>query len=199
MENDVGGLNRRKFLTQTGHGASLSTAGLGLLVGTGGWVTNAYAASGSDKAAAGDVAILNTALALEHEGIMAYQIGAESGLLTAAVKAVAINFQSHHKAHRQLLREAIETLGGKPVSENPRSHYEKSLQVTNIGDQADILNLAARLELGAVNAYVSVIDSFHADGLATAAAKLIADEVMHWTVLTQVQNQALPEQALSFG
>ncbi len=43
-----------------------------------------------------DVAILNVALALEHEAIGTYQLGAESGLLQPAVLQTAVLFQSQH-------------------------------------------------------------------------------------------------------
>ena len=54
-----------------------------------------------------DARILNVALALEHEAINAYQLGAESGLLQKPVLALAVRFQSDHKAHRDALVATI--------------------------------------------------------------------------------------------
>ncbi|MEQ1688680.1 MAG: ferritin-like domain-containing protein, partial [Sphingopyxis sp.] len=86
--------SRRGFMRGSSS-ALLSAAAVGVL---GGVSTAARATVTS-----GDVDILNIALALEHEAIDAYQIGAESGLLQQAVLGVAVAFQSHHKAHRDAL------------------------------------------------------------------------------------------------
>ncbi len=191
-------LERREFMSKAGKGA-LSAAGLALLMNTSGCSATGVAAKSSSNQTEQDILILNTALALEHEGIMAYQIGAESGLLSSGVKSIAVNFQSHHKGHREVLIKTIQKLGGNPVKEQTRSFYEQALQVSNLRNQADVLKLAAKLELGAVNAYIGVIESFTTTGLATAASQLIADEVVHWTVLTQALKQPLPKKAFAFG
>ena len=44
----------------------------------------------------GDVRILNVALGLEWEGINAYTLGAQSGLLQKPVLDVAVRFQADH-------------------------------------------------------------------------------------------------------
>ena len=62
-----------------------------------------------------------------------------------------------------------------------------------------MLDLAARLELGATNAYLGVIPSFKDNALAKVAARLAADETMHWTVLSNALGRPLPPMALSFG
>ena len=186
---------RRGFLTQVAGGAVLSAAGIALLGGR-----EALAAS-NDSNPSGDVAILNIALALEHEGIAAYQIGAESGLLQKPVLDIAVGFQSQHKAHRDALIAAIERLGGKPVGPLKEKEYKKSkkLNVASIKSQTDILRLAQRLELGAVNAYLGVIPAFTDHDLAKVAGRLAADETMHYTVLTQALMDPLPTAALSYG
>jgi hypothetical protein len=75
------------------------------------------------QARSGDVDILNVALGLEHEAIEAYQIGAESGLLTQPVLGVAVQFQSHHKAHRDALVSTIGQLGGRAVTAKSRADW----------------------------------------------------------------------------
>jgi rubrerythrin len=147
----------------------------------------------------GDVAILNVALGLEHEAINAYQLGAGSGLLQKAVLDVAVRFQADHKGHRDALIATIGKLGGKAVQEKSLDDYAKSLNAGAIKSQADILTLAARLELGAINAYLSVIPSFKDAQLAKVAGRLAADETMHWTLLNNALSRALPAGALSFG
>lgn len=183
---------RRNFLGQA-TSVTLSAAAVGLLAGKGG---SAFAASGSEGQ---DVSILNVALGLEHEAITAYQLGAESGLLQKPVLDVAVLFQSHHKAHRDALIATIEKLGGKPVTAKSNAEVAKALNAASLKSQADVLALARKLEGGAANAYLGVIPSFKDAQLAKVAARLAADETLHWTALSQALGLALPVGALSFG
>src|SRR6185436_19794702 len=80
-----------------------------------------------------DTAILNVALALEHEAINAYALGAQSGLLQKPVLDVAVMFQGHHKAHRDALIATIEKLGGKAVAERKPAEYADALHANKIG------------------------------------------------------------------
>lgn len=146
-----------------------------------------------------DVSILNVALGLEHEAINAYQLGAGSGLLQKPVLEIAVQFQGHHKAHRDALIATIQKLGGTPVAEKKLDEYATALKANTLKNQADVLELATRLELGATNAYLGVIPSLGNKDLAKVAARLAADETLHFTVLTQALGRALPANALSFG
>ena len=193
MNNPSTPLARRLFLSRSSQ-LTLSAAAVGLLAGTSG-----IAHAQSAMSASADVAILNVALGLEHEAINAYQLGAGSGLLQKAVLDVAVSFQSHHKAHRDALIATIEKLGGKPVMEKKLDDYAMALNAASLKNQADVLMLAAKLELGATNAYLGVIPSFKDTKLAQVAARLAADETMHYTVLTSALGQRLPSMALSFG
>lgn len=183
---------RRSFLSSSGK-ATLSVAAIALLAG------RADLASAATGDAAKDVDILNVALGLEHEAINAYQLGATSGLLQKPVLDVAVLFQSHHKSHRDALIATIEKMGGKPVAEKSINDYAKALNAASLTSQADVLNLAARLEMGATNAYLSVIPAFKDHNLAQIAGRLAADETMHWTALTSALGRPLPTKALSFG
>jgi len=182
--------DRRQFL---GRGATLSAAALALLAGR-----DALAANHKGNPAK-DVDILNVALGLEHEAINAYQLGAGSGLLQKPVLDVAVQFQGHHKVHRDALIATIQKLGGKPVAEMKLEDYAKALNAAALKNQGDVLDLAARLELGATNAYLSVIPAMTDRELAKVAARLAADETMHFTVLTSALGRPLPVGALSFG
>lgn len=182
--------SRRLFLRGT-TGAALSSGALLLLAGY-----PAHAASKDD--AANDVGILNTALGLEHEGINAYTLGAQSGLLQKPILAVALKFQDDHKMHRDLLANAIRQLGGKPVEEKSLDAYAKALNASQLKNQDDVLKLAQSLELGATNAYLGVIPAFKEHAFAKVSARLAADEVAHWAVLNQVLGQPLPK-AMAFG
>ncbi len=184
---------RRLFLSNSGR-MTLSAAAVTLLAGTGGTVR-----AQSSMSASADVNILNVALGLEHEAINAYQLGAGSGLLQKPVLDVAVAFQSHHKAHRDALIATIEKLGGRPVMEKKLDDYARALNAASIKNQTDVLMLAARLELGAANAYLGVIPSFKDNKLGQVAARLAADETMHYTALAGALGQSLPGAALSFG
>jgi len=185
--------NQRRQFFATAGAPVLSAAALSLLAGHS---TRALAAT---PMADSDVGILNVALTLEHEAIGAYQLGAESGLLTKPVQSVALLFQSHHKAHRDALIGAIEKLGGTPVAAKSLKELGMALQAHTLQNQTDVLALARRLEGGAANAYLGVLPSFKDAKLGTVAARLAADETMHWTALTQAMGLALPTAALSFG
>lgn len=185
-------VSRRALLADAGK-LTLSAGAIGLLAG------NDALAHAADPAK--DAGILNVALALEHEAIAAYQIGAESGLLAKEVLPVAVLFQSHHKAHRDALAATVRKLGGTPAAEQSMDAYVKSskLNVAAIKSQGDVLALAQRLELGAINAYLGVIPAFGDLELAKIAGRLAADETMHYTALTQALGGKLPSGALSFG
>ena len=186
------GPDRRRFLRGAGI-ATLSATAIAVLGG------REALAQGMKGDAGKDVAILNVALGLEHEAIAAYQIGAESKLLKQPVLGVAVQFQSHHKEHRDALIATIQKMGGKPVAAKPMQEYADALNVKMIKSAGDILVLAARLEKGAANAYLGVIPSFSNGDLAKVAGRLAADETMHWTVLAQATKEMLPQKALTFG
>lgn len=183
-------LSRRNFLATT---TMLSAGTVALLAG------NTALAQGMAANPGADVSILNVALGLEHEAINAYQLGAGSGLLQKPVLDIAVSFQSHHKQHRDALIATIQKLGGRPVEEKKLDDYAKALNAAALKNQGDVLDLAARLELGATNAYIGVIPAFKDSALAKVAARLAADEAMHWTILTNALGRPLPASALSFG
>ena len=186
---------RRALFSSAGQ-ATLSASAVALLVGC---ESMAGGERMSAQAGGSDAGILNVALGLEHEAINAYQIGAESGLLQPAVMQVAVTFQSHHKEHRDALIATIRKLGATPVGEKTRAEYVRDLNAAAIRNQTDILRLAQRLERGAANAYIGVIPSFGDRAYAQVAARLIADETMHWTALSSALGDALPQKAFSFG
>jgi len=170
---------RRAFLGKSG--LVLSGAAVALLAGR-----DALAATKGGKSTAGDVRILNTALGLEYQGIAAYQVGAESGLLQKPVLDLAVTFQGHHKEHADVLAKTITKLGGKPVS--AKAKYDFPVQ--NLKTQADVLRFAAGLEKGAVSAYLGAVPLFGNHDLAKAAASILGDEAMHWAVLLNALGEA---------
>jgi rubrerythrin len=171
---------------------TLSAAAISMLGGC-----KLFGGGGSSDAAASDVKILNVALGLEHEAINAYQLGA--GLLQKPALDLALLFQSHHKAHRDALISTINQLGGTPVAEKKVEEYAKQLKADTLKTPTDVLELAAKLELNATNAYLGVIPSFKDPNLAKVAARLAADETSHWTILNDALGKQPTQKALAFG
>jgi rubrerythrin len=166
-------LARRHFLGRSG--LVLSGPAIALLAGN---HTLAAAAGAADPK---DVQILNTALAAELEAIAAYQVGAESKLLGKPVLELALTFQGHHKEHADLLAKTVEKLGGKAVA--AKANYD--FPVASLKSQADVVRFAAKLEQGAVSAYLGAVPLFANRDLSKAAASILGDEAMHWAVLRQ--------------
>ncbi len=168
---------RRMFLGRSG--LVLSGAAVALLAGK-----HALAAK-SGEATEGDAQILNTALGAELEAIAAYQLGAESKLLQKPALDLALTFQGHHKEHADLLAKTVSKLGGKPVVAKAKYPFP----VEQLKSQADVLGFAAKLEQGAVSAYLGAVPLFGNPDLAKAAASILGDEAMHWAILRQALGQ----------
>ncbi len=180
MTNDQPGLlipHRRSFLTGFGR-VTLSATAIALLAGQEGLALGrkAHAATPNN-----DIAILNAALGAEQEAVAAYQLGADSGLLKKPVLDLAVQFQSHHKAHIDALAKTVKKLGGAPV-EPPKDF---SFPTDKLKSQADVLAFAAGLEKGAVSAYLGAVPILKDRELAKVAASILGDEAMHWAVLRQ--------------
>ncbi|HEX5463972.1 MAG TPA: ferritin-like domain-containing protein [Burkholderiales bacterium] len=166
---------RRLFLRQAG------LVSLGVAAATALASSSAVAGMTMSKSTADDINILNSALALEYQGIAAYQIGADSGLLKKGVRDVALKFQSQHRAHAGVLAAAVTKLGGKPVEAKKSDQY--GFPMASLKSQNDVLEFAAGLEKGAASAYLGAVPVLHNRDLAKAAASILGDETMHWAVL----------------
>jgi hypothetical protein len=184
---------KRGFLRRSS-GALLSASAVALIAGC-----ESIADSQGSRDASGDVAILNFALGLEHEAIGVYEVAAGSGLLTSPVLDAATVFLGHHRQHRDTLAGVIGRMGGEPVAAKPNSAYVEKLDLGALRSEADVLKLAHELERQAANAYLGAVPKFGDGDLAHAAARISADEVMHFTVLTRVMGGELPIEALTFG
>jgi rubrerythrin len=169
---------RRLFLGRSG--LVLSGAAVALLSG------NEALAAKTKGGTGGDVQILNTALGAELEAIAAYQLGAESKLLQKPVLDLAVTFQGHHKEHADVLAKTIAKLGGKPVTAKAKYDFP----VDQLKSQNEVLKFAAKLEQGAVSAYLGAVPLFGNRDLAKAAASILGDEAMHWAVLRNALGEA---------
>jgi len=165
---------RRRMLATSG--AVLSATAIALLGGR-----EALAAKNAPGASSieADVRILNTALSAEHEAVAAYQVGAESGLLSKDVLSLALQFQGHHKEHADALAAVVKKLGGQAASAKAKYTFP----VETLKSQADVLRFAAGLERGAVSAYLGAVPLFADRELSKVAASILGDEAMHWAVL----------------
>lgn len=165
---------RRDFLKKSG-ALGLATIALGFMDVKAGWAQTKSASE------AGDAHILNVALALEHEAIAAYGVGAKSGLLKGGVLKLALQFRGQHEAHAEALEGAIRGMGTRAVKAKPVKEY--AFPVNKLHNQADVLRFAAGLEKAAAMAYLGTVPGFHNRGLAKTAASIMGDETMHWAVL----------------
>lgn len=181
-------LRRRAFTT----GAVLSAGAVALLAGREALAANAKTGAAAAEA---DVRILNTALAAEFEAVAAYQVGAESGLLSSSVLAVAVQFQGHHKEHAAAIAATVRKLGGRAVSAKAKYTFP----VEQLKSQVDVVRFAAGLEQGAISAYLGAVPLFADRALAQVAASILGDEAMHWAVLRQVlgETPAVPSAFMS--
>lgn len=184
--------NRRSILA--GGVTTLSAAGLVALLGS-----SLPAEAKRPNRPGQDVQLLNAALALEHEGIAAYQIAAESGLLSADVLKVGITFQSHHKTHRDDLAAAIRRIGGQAATSKSIAEYAAALGAAALKTQNDVLKLALQLERGAANAYLGLIPSLEATEFHLLSARMAGDEAFHAAILGNVLNEPIPQKAPIFG
>jgi rubrerythrin len=172
MPQEIINLPRRSFFAETGR-ITLSAGAVLLLAGG----TAGKAAMAASPEA--DINILNSALGAEQEAIAAYQVGAESGLLTKPVLDLAVQFQGHHREHAAVLAKTVRDLGGRAVE--PMARYD--FPTGSLKSEADVLRFAAGLEKGAVSAYLGAVPLFAERELAKAAASILGDEAMHWAVL----------------
>lgn len=165
---------RRSFLESTGK-LTLSGTAIALMTGLS---RNSIAA---ETNVTQDIKILNTAIGAEHEAVAAYQLGAESGLLSSGPLKLALQFQGHHKEHVDVLAKTVRQLGGEAI--NAKSAYQFPVEKLKV--EKDVLTFAAQLERGAMSAYAGAIPLFDNSDLAKAAASILADESMHWAILRQ--------------
>lgn len=185
-ETDV---DRRKFIARAGI-ATLS-------VGAAGLFSNGVMAS--SLARPNDVGVIQTALALEHEGIAAYRIAGDSGLLSAGTRKLAVVFMGHHQSHRDSLAKLITAAGGKPVEPKTDAQYIAELQLGTLKSEGDVVALATKLERGAASAYIGQITALKDPALAKLFASISVDEAVHWTTLNNAAGTPIPSAAYLFG
>jgi hypothetical protein len=83
------------------------------------------------------------------------------------------------RAARPATCRSIAKLGGKAVTAKAKYDFP----VEQLKSQVDVLKFAAKLEQGAVSAYLGAVPLFGNRDLAKAAASILGDEAMHWAIL----------------
>jgi len=182
--------SRRSFLQQAG--ALTLGAGAAGLIGSG----PAIAAAPKFRS---DVGVIQTALALEHEGIAAYRLAGKSGLLSKGTLQVATIFMGHHEAHRDSLAKLVMQAGMKPVEPKSDAQYVADLKLGSLKSEKDVVALATTLERGAASAYIGQINAIRDPKLANLFASISADEATHWTTLNAAGGGPIPKAPYIFG
>jgi rubrerythrin len=182
--------NRRAFLQQAG-ALTLGAGAAGLLA-----VRPALAAAPKFRS---DIGVIQTALALEHEGIAAYKIAGKSGLLSKGTLEVATIFAGHHEAHRDSLAKLVREAGAKPVEPKSDADYIKDLNLKSLKSEKDVVILATSLEHGAASAYIGQINAIRDPKLANLFASISADEATHWATLSSAAGMPIPKAPYIFA
>jgi rubrerythrin len=142
-----------------------------------------------------DGAILNVALGLEHRAIAIYTAAAGLEFMKAdalkPIVAVATSFLKHHQQHRDDLIVAINGLRAKntavaaAVVSQPAESYINPI-AKDLTTPLAVLQVAAKEEAGAANAYIGAIASFTDPNFAKISGMLGGDEASHFGVLRAV-------------
>jgi rubrerythrin len=175
----------RRGILATGAAAGLATAiGLPLLGETATAKGNSTAAQDKKN----DIAVLNNGLYYEHQAIWAYNFAAGKLSGTKIGKAVLgvalVNLRDHEK-HRDVLSNAVSSLGGKPVQ--AESSYDLSSYIRkgegNVDSDVNIAKLALSLETDAAIAYTLEAAKLKTPALITAGASIGTNEAAHATAI----------------
>jgi rubrerythrin len=190
---EMAGQPRRNFLRNAGF--AMAAFGATAIASS----TAVAATANTGSPAEQDVAVMQGALALEHEGIAAYQLAGASGLLTPGTKKVALIFLGHHQQHRDSLASLISKAGGEPVKPKSDAQYTQELNLGSLKSEQDVVVLATHLEQGAANAYALQVRALQDRQLVHLFTQLSADEAVHWATLNNAAGAPIPAKAYLFG
>jgi len=185
--------DRRAFLRDAGLSAATISA-LAFLSGPANAAAVKKAAGGS-----GDVGVINSSLAIEHEGIAAYRLAGGSGLLSPGTLKAALVFKGHHEGHRDRLATLVRKMGGTPVEPRADNDYVSELNLGALKTEGDVVTLAIKLEMGAANAYIGQIQALKDRETTHIFSQIGADEAVHWATLTAASGGSVPQQPFIFA
>jgi len=137
------------------------------------------AAGAAVRADAGDVKLLETAVAFERAAIKAYSDGAASGVLSPPVAAVTTQFTSDHTAHLAALVSALQAAGQQP-GEQVTAMVPPTFQT-----EMDVLNYAYTIERGAATMYLDAIAQIKDRTLAKTLASILGVDTAHVALLAE--------------
>jgi len=158
---------RRGFLRSAIAGAGASLAVLDFLEG------RAHALPRSEET---DLAILNAAIALEHEAIGLYTDALGRNLVPTGLRDYAIEFKGAHEGHRDT---QIEILRERGLSLAP-PHAVDPLRETTAGDA--VIRSLLSVEAAAESAYLRLIGQIRTSDYLLSAGFIVVDEARHQTI-----------------
>ena len=127
-----------------------------------------------------DLAILDAAVALEHQAIAIYDVGLGRGLVPPGLRAYAVEFRGDHEGHRDTQIAIAEERGRRPPE--ARKHYEFG----RLGAGEVFIRQALEVERAAQRAYSALVSEIGTRDYLLSAAFILVDEVRHITVWRRV-------------
>jgi hypothetical protein len=127
-----------------------------------------------------DQAILEAAIALEHQAIAIYDVGLARHLVPAGLRAYAVEFRGDHEGHRDTQIAIAEERGGRPPAAHARYEFG-----TLIAGEA-FIKQALEVERAAQRAYSALVSQIATRDYLLSAAFILVDEVRHITVWRRV-------------
>jgi hypothetical protein len=130
----------------------------------------AFAQGGGSE---GDIEILNFALTLEHLETAFYEQAVQEAKLSSEVKSLAEEFGQHEAEHVDGLTQAIEDLGGKPVSA-PKVDFGEAF-----ASEESFLQTGVTFEDLGVSAYNGAGPALQSKELLSVAGQIVQIEARH--------------------
>ncbi|HWX24200.1 MAG TPA: DUF4439 domain-containing protein [Vicinamibacteria bacterium] len=168
-------LGRRRVLLDLARGAGVGAAVLSFLGGD---------ARAVPPTEAGDLDILNAALALEHQAIALYSFGLQKNFIpVGSLREHAIEFRGDHEGHRDTQIALSRERGGRPAE--PLARYD----FRHVAAGNSWIRAALEVEGAAQKAYTTVIPQIASRDYLLTAAFIVVDEVRHFTLWKRVLGQ----------
>ena len=164
-------LRRRDFVVRLARAAGVAAPVLGLLEGT----TRAL-----PRREETDLAVLDAAIALEHQAIAVYDLGLRRRLFPTGLKGYAVEFRGDHQGHRDTQIAIAAERGGRPPE--PLASYV----FPPVADGDALIRQALAIEVAAQSAYLALVSQIQAKDYLLSAAFILVDEVRHMTVWRRV-------------
>jgi hypothetical protein len=138
----------------------------------------------SDADKLNDIQVLNGALFFENRGVWAYNFAAgklSNSEVGKTVLELGLQNRADHEKHQEMLRNAIQELGGTPVQ--MEKNYDLSSYIKkghgNVDNDVNIAKLALALEVGAAAGYVSDTTKLKSPYMIEMEAGIACIEAIH--------------------